>query len=407
MTKEKHPANLTKISLAMLVALIVAIFGVVTLRYLYMETGDFRAHLVFAQKLYMNSYIPEIPHALFQQLVNATHALVPFYLLRFIGGGIDEWLAVNAYPISALLVALAFYVAIGLMLFKKIPLKNPFAKSGLALALMLITPITLFTISQHRMYLGYIGISVYHNPTVILLKTISLLLFWVVLKNVEGKIGKGAWIITIALVVLDALAKPNYVMIMLPGLAVWLVILLIQKKQVNWWYIALAVALPAVLILGYQYVMAFMENTNGIEFAPLAEMLHYAPARKALLFWLAMSLAFPACVFFCYPKKFFKEQGLLLGSLILFFGLLLTYFFAETGARQYNLNLLWGAQVALLLLFVECTAFTIMQFQVYNGEEKKYVKIIRRVTLITIFALHLISGILFYIFEVIQPKSYW
>ncbi len=407
MINEKRSANLTKISLVLLIVLIVAIFGTITVRYLYMETGDFRVHLYFSQKLYNLWYIPEAAHPLFEQLVNATQALTPFYLLRFIGGNIDEWLTSNSSQISALIVMLVCYVSMGLLLFYKAPVKNPFAKTSLALALMLVTPITLLTIFQHRMYLGYIGINVYHSPTIILLKPLSLLLFWVVLKNTQGEIGKGVWPATIALVILDALAKPNFVMILLPGLAVWVIILLIQKKKVNLWYLLLAIILPAVLILGYQYLMAYAEGTNGIQFSPLTEMLHYAPARKALLFWLIMSVAFPASVFFAYPRKFLKEQGLLLASLIMFFSLLLAYLFAETGERVYNLNLVWGAQVALLILFIECTYFSIVQFNSVQEYEKKYVKILRRVILITFFTLHLASGIIFYIFELIQPKAYW
>jgi hypothetical protein len=399
--------NSQKISLILLVVLTVAIFGSITLRYLLLPTGDFRVHLVFAQELYMKSYITEAPHALYEQLVNITYAAVPFYMLRIFGGNMDTWLTNYTYIISALIVTVACYVILGLVIYSKVPLKNPYAKAGLALALMVVTPITLFTIPLHRLYLGYIGINIYHNPTIRLLQPLSLLLFWVVLLNLQGPIKKGAWLGTIALVLLNGMAKPNFLMDLIPGLGVWLIIKLCFKQKINWLYLGLAVFLPCVVVLGYQYILLGFQGGNGVQFAPLVEMLRYAPARKALLFWLFMSVAFPAAVFFAYIKKFLKEQGLILASLFLFFGLIYTYLFTESGTRQFNLNLGWSAEVALFILFVECTFFFIKQFPLIAAKEKKHTHWIRNILLTSIFALHLVSGILYYIVELVQPKMWW
>ncbi len=393
------------LSLFLLVVITIAVFGSMVWREINFPNADFSTHDALAQELAETSVIPNEPHILYQQLVVAVRAILPITLLKVITGNNWFWLVENSYQVTAWFVCVSLYLWLAVLIYKKIPHKNPFLRIGVTFALMLVTPITLFTISRQRLYLGYIGINVYHNPSIIVLKPLSLLLFWKIIDVCDRPPLKEDWVWTILLVVANAMAKPSYLIVLLPGLVVWLFIQVFLKKKVNWLFMAFAVALPALIIVGFQYALMYGISNSSIQFSPLTAMLHYAPSRKALFFWLLMSLAFPITTFFVYIKQTSKEKRLLLAGIILLFGLILTYFFMETGERQFDLNFGWSAEVALFIFFIESSFFLIKEFFTERNFSPR--NLLRQSPLILLFTLHLISGVIFFVLEVIQPQVWW
>src|SRR5690606_10371708 len=98
---------------------------------------------------------------------------------------------------------------------------------------------------------------VYHNPTIVLLKPLALGLFLyaVGVFSAQGHFHtRGAWAAAFVLTVLCGLAKPNYLIVLLPTLGLVTVYRLLKKQPVNW-PLLLSIALPAVVLLGLQFFM--------------------------------------------------------------------------------------------------------------------------------------------------------
>jgi hypothetical protein len=149
---------------------------------------DIPAHLSWAKQL-AEQGVTYLPHFTYQQMVVIVRALLPFSAAELIQKGLSAWLAERSYKIAGLLVLAIFYGLTAILIQRRlystlqtIKSKHSGALSILfTLVLMLVAPINLLTISQHRLYLGYIGINVYHNPTVIMLKPMALVIFWLIL----------------------------------------------------------------------------------------------------------------------------------------------------------------------------------------------------------------------------------
>jgi hypothetical protein len=102
-----------------------------------------------------------------------------------------------------------------------------------------------------------------------------------------------------------------------------------------------------------------------------------------------------------------QDQWLLLAWGVFIVGAGMTYLLAEEGGREYNLNFSWSAQVGLFILFVQSAMFLIRNWnsKEINGIQSipTWQKILVGITL----GLHLTSGIIWYLAEVLQPHQWW
>ena len=86
----------------------------------------------------------------------------------------------RTYHVAAGVVAFAFYELLGLILYtlllRGLPRWSwvgPALAAGLAVALLLVTPVALLVFADGLRYMGYVGINVWHNPTMVLLKPLA------------------------------------------------------------------------------------------------------------------------------------------------------------------------------------------------------------------------------------------
>lgn len=272
-----------------------------------------------------------------------------------------------------------------------------------ALALTTVSPLTLFFPWDRSIYMGYIGINAYHNPTIWLLKPFALGVFFLVLKiSKMDRHPKVPEIVALGgLVVLSALAKPNFLIALLPALLVFILLdLNILKHRVL--VLCLGVFLPGCAVLGWQYLLTYSlgpgAGDSGIIFAPLKVMAHYSTwlLPKALL-----SVAFPLAVVLGYGKEALLNRGLRLAWLIFMFGAAYSYLLAESGPRMYHANFFWSAQISLFILFVHSLLFVLSPKKL-PGDKYSRVQFV----CLLIFALHLLNGIIFYGVEYLYPQRF-
>jgi len=215
----------------LLAVLILAIFGPITV--VYLLHGDFFGYYALADTFFRTGTTSQ-PHFIYIILLNTVRSLIPFNVFSFFSPTFGDYLFNHAYPLAAFLVVMAAYLFLGYVLYNHLKKAEIPGAPWVTLVLMLVAPINLFTLPQHDLYLGYIGITVFHNPPMILLRPIALLLFWGLTTGLISKETKFKDYIEIfILAALSVLIKPSYAIVLLPASVVFVGILALKRIKPN------------------------------------------------------------------------------------------------------------------------------------------------------------------------------
>ncbi|MGQ9909302.1 MAG: hypothetical protein ACUVS2_10760 [Candidatus Flexifilum sp.] len=211
--------------------------------------------------------------------------------------------------------------------------------------------------------LGYITLTVYHNPTYTLLRPLALLLFIAALQTLaapERQPIRRALPVTGALAALTALnmlAKPSFVIVLLPALGLWTLWRLLRRQPVAWLPLSAGIGVPALLGLYWQYSFFYSEADgaradSGIIFAPL-EAFYAVTGWDAPVFgvYLLVSALIPAAIYLLGGRAARADAAFNLGWLMFAIGAAYTYLFAETGPRFAALNFAWSGYSGALILY--------------------------------------------------------
>lgn len=272
----------------------------------------------------------------------------------------------------------------------------------LTLIAVILTPITLLTLENQ--YFGYLTPYVYHNPTMIPLRPIAFLLFIgaVSFASAEAVIWRFferrrelQVPLLAALTVASVLAKPNFVMVFIPALVIWLVLMRLMRRHVDMQPIIMGIIVPGVAFLGYQ---SMSYSGSGIAFQPFYTQwlfaLHYDPqADLNLGFKILMSLAFPLVVTGVYWRQALQNPMLLLAWIATIGGLMLTYLFYDTGEPPAG-NLVWSGQISVMVLYLAALLFFVRRHLWLNTGPAR--DLLRFSLCVLVLELHVISGILWF-----------
>jgi hypothetical protein len=212
----------------------------------------------------------------------------------------------------------------------------------LTLALMLLMPIDIFT--PNNLFVGYIGVNAYHNPTIVLLKPFAIILFWCSgtifqnpIERSEGQRRKvRIWMCALASI-LCVMAKSSYVIALLPSLVVVAGYRLARRQPVDWMLLMAGVVIPASVILALQILL--FQSSEGFIFAPLAAIYSWTrinlDAPNGMVWKFLLSLLFPLLVYLAYFKVAIKNTYLNLAWVVFAFGAAYMYLLAEGGERRF------------------------------------------------------------------------
>jgi len=263
-----------------------------------------------------------------------------------------------------------------------------------------------------HLYFGYVGINVFHNPTMLLLKPFTIGVFLIAaFIFLEDKALKPVWLkLSLPVfLILSALAKPSFLIVFVPGLSIYLIFRFFYGKNIDWKLFLVSVILPTILILGWQYWITYSSNQiqglyqgeSHIAFAPLAVASLWS---KFLLLKFFLSIAFPIAVLLAFWNSVKNDQYIFLSWLVFLIGVFQYYFLIEQGPRAAQGNFAWGAQVGAFLLFV-----TSMR-HLFSSSIKpafKIESIIRWAFCFALFVMHILAGGVFYVAEYISPQQFW
>lgn len=232
------------------------------------------------------------------------------------------------------------------------------------------------------LYLGKLTPVIWHNSTTILAVPFALMLFvstcWVMLRK------ERAWtpqVVQVALVILSGWTKPNYLLALVPALALWCVVAVMVTTPGSrggifkdlWWRAAPA-GLTAALVLVVQFVLTYggpglqisgQRVTNSI--APFAVWNEWGTQFGVSPGWsVAVSIVTPLLLTVLVLRGQRYRLPLTLAWLSVLVGLVQFTVLAEAledGTILFHGNWIWGAQISMAVLFVVSVAAFSREFR--------------------------------------------
>jgi hypothetical protein len=366
--------------------LVVAVIAISAPMYYYRIMGgtvnDFGGHIVFTYS--MLNRAPLTPEVL-------GHPLLQVVLSGMVW--ISRW---HIDPFAAMIILqVACQVALALILyfwFGKLNRKGgDWLRALLAASLTIVAPVLALIFVDNEFYYGYINLANYHNPTIQLLRPLALISFYFAFR-IFDKARNPGWMVGISavFVVLSALAKPNYVLCILPAIVLLAIIWRIRKQDFDWRLLLFGFVIPGTIILIVQWALVYGIAGNSethIVLNPFVEgnFSNYLPWKFLL------SILFPLVATGLFFKRIWRDPYVQLGWIGFAAGAGMFYLFSEGGKHMLAGNFRWGAQIMLFLLFAAIVRFCLRLF----SEEKTVLW--KRLVVWGVFLLHVASGVVYYI----------
>lgn len=331
-------------------------------------------------------------------------------------------LAIMLYPLLGNDMLMAFYaltlllyVANGLLIYG-LYLRPVLGRAGgyrkwavailSVVSLLSMSAVTLLSWGTPNIYWGYIVPNVYHNPTIEVLRTFSLLLFPAVVAAFDPQRAlSGRRPLTLLLTAFFAVAcvfsKPNMMIALLPAVAVFAAWRLWQRGAVDWPLLLGGIVIPGSLALLFQII--FLPSSTGLAesgtfaIAPFAFAALKEPGPDIVLLpKFFLSILFPLTVLLLYRREALQDLPLKLAWLTFAVGAGISYTLVESGRFGHG-NFTWSGQITLFMLMVVSLPFFMRQ--VYRPGKKLRWDWRASLTLTT-FLLHVVSGVVWYLNEV-------
>jgi hypothetical protein len=318
------------------------------------------------------------PHFLWHAVVVAAHAVAPWL----------DWME------AARVIVVLSYGLQGVVLAWVITTMVAAPRHGfhtlciVLLTLLVVTaaPVTVFNWRDGGLYYGYLNMESYASPTQALLKPLALLAFALTLRGFAARAGdlrSGLALGTV--VVLSALAKPSFLICLVPAVVVLGGTRRLTGQAVHLVYLVGGCIVPSIGVLAWQYLAYFAPGgSSSIVVAPLLVMGYYSD-------WLApkflMSILLPSTVVLAYAREALADSTLRLAWLLFVFAAAYTYLLAETREPLAG-NFAWAGQIGTYLLFVTSTVFAL----------RRWTPGWRSAACALAFGLHAASGVFFYLF---------
>lgn len=356
---------------------------------------DFVNYAQFITPMKLHGTITK-PHFIYPMLVAAASIVFPGISYSGLGAGV--------VLIFQLLLASILWVFWKQMIPERAPSMTAFT---LTLISMMLAPVSMLTLFKHNLYIGYIAITIYHNPPIIICRPIALLHFLIFAKVISTRTFSTRQIVFCFLtIVIATLMKPNYAIIMLPTAMIFAGWAIFKKDSRLFNFVSFGTILPSLLVLAWQYYFTYVTsnsetNPSHIIFAPF---LVYAVRSHYLLLRFILSVFFPATALILYWKDATKDRFYWIGFLLFIFGAAQSYFLAESGIRLYDGNFFWSGQLGLFFWFIVSMRLVLKEIFSNSIQTRGSGKFI---ALYITFSLHVVSGILWYAYETIAPGTFW
>ena len=370
------------------ITLVVIFFPITFQQAIFFDTSDYAGHfnaasfiLETGKFVYMNRVVP--------------HPLLHFFILFF------NQVFGFSIAYGAIITILLTYVLLGDVIYSQL-IKEKASMAGwkgmlVSTGMIIAGPLFIYFFSDQLFYFGYIGFASYHNPTIILLRPLALILWILTAKNILTlNLSIKYYIFGILTIVLASIAKPSYTICILPAIGLAILWQMVRKGKVNWSYTILAFFLPAFLVLGWQYVLTFQSQVRDstILFAPF-KVISWMTDK--ILQKYILSMIFPLSVSLVYFRKALRDRSMMIAWIVFGIGTIYGYLLAESGKSMYSGNFIWSTDITLFILFFQSVIFFIGQKTVCLPQK------LISATLWSIIIAQVVFGIIYYIHCFINP----
>jgi hypothetical protein len=306
----------------------------------------------------------------------------------------DDWLLAQFLLLIANYAIMGFSIYAFLVLGTVEHVSRPIV-AILAMVMCFVYAIPALYFIDGHMYNGYIALSVYHNPTILLVKPIAVLHFIWLDSWLKNQNNSFAFIFSGAvLLAFSAIAKPSYVVVLLPAATILMIVYRFPLRR-----FILSIFLPATLILVVMVAATYGGN-SGFVVAPFKVISH------STMLWtvypkLVLSILFPLSLLVMFGRELLTDRLVTLAWLMFSIGTGYGWILAESGERMFHGNWLWSGQIAAFLLFISSTRFLIRLIPRRNTAKRC------KIAWIFLF-LHFVSGLIWYLVQYTDyPPAYW
>lgn len=247
--------------------------------------------------------------------------------------------------------------------------------------------------------------NVWHNSTTIFVMPFVILLFWTSLKQLKEFQVKRLFFIAV-LIITTVLIKPSFIFVFIVTYPVFLFKKYLFSKL--FWINLIPIILASLIVL-IEYYFIYVESSSVEDKSSIAiDLFYIINTRYAHGNWMYIIAVFISTIVsgYLFPivllfrnKQLFKEEMIQFAILCSIIGLIIGYSLYETGCRSLHGNLTWQNIMCSFLLFLVCIVQLLKLIAANPLKWKAY-----RIE-ISIFALHFLSGIL-YFFKVLVTASY-
>jgi hypothetical protein len=208
------------------------------------------------------------------------------------------------------------------------------------------------------------------------------------------------YIITAGLLIsASTLAKPSFIICFIPAILAYMVVRFLRKEAMDLRLLTFGLFVPAILVLGWQFLINYGGTESQILLMPFAVKSYYS---DHLLIKFVFSAFFPTLVLISYLKELIEDPKMVVSWALFAVGSFYSYFLAEnSGGGIYHGNFDWSAEISLFLLFATSMIFF---FEVKQHHQSIQIK---DYIIMGALLLHLASGILFLVFNLtVDSYSY-
>jgi hypothetical protein len=199
-------------------------------------------------------------------------------------------------------------------------------------------------------YFGQGSPNVHHNSTVILLKPIASLAFFMILSELQRDKKRLWWIVLSSFIfAFSILIKASFAIVLIPALGFWLLFQRRWKENLLW---GAFILLPSILMLLFQYLSYFQlaQHHRGMKLVFFDVWLMHSPNIPVSIL---QALAFPLLLSIIRWSHFKFPDFMLVAWLMTIFGIIQFAFLAETlmGETLRSGNWISGLLMGLSLLY--------------------------------------------------------
>ncbi len=208
-----------------------------------------------------------------------------------------------------------------------------------------------------RIYMGPGSPSIWHNVTLITVQPLALLsVFYTIKFFLTNK--TYYFILAILVTVVSIFAKPNYIIVFLPSIVVYILLKrYFDKKRLVFAAISILLSVAA---LAYQFINQYesinSESTGGsVILDCFGVWSHYTPSVTVSIM---MALGLPFLISLFNYRSVKENEYIKFTWLLVLFSTILFACFAESGKRYIDGNFSWSWMISLSLIYI----FTIIEY---------------------------------------------